>query len=104
MRDTHPRLMVLWGKYDPSFEMSEPASYQADVPNAEIHMLEAGHFALDTAADQIADLVRSFLWSADHHQAGGGSGAASLNATATRSGMAEGYLGSPPLLAHPFSA
>jgi pimeloyl-ACP methyl ester carboxylesterase len=104
MRDTHPRLMVLWGKYDPSFEMSEPASYQADVPNAEIHMLEAGHFALDTAADQIADLVRSFLWSADHHQAGGGSGAASFNATVTRSGMAEGYLGSPPLLAHPFSA
>jgi pimeloyl-ACP methyl ester carboxylesterase len=104
MRNTHPRLMVLWGKYDPSFETSEPASYQGDVPSAEIHMLEAGHFALDTAADQIADLVHSFLWSADHHRSGGGSGAASLNAMVTRTGMADGYLGSPPPVAHPFSA
>jgi hypothetical protein len=31
------------------------------VPKAEIHVLEAGHFALDTAADQIAQLVRRFM-------------------------------------------
>jgi hypothetical protein len=31
------------------------------VRNAEVHVLEAGHFALDTAADEIAVLVRNFL-------------------------------------------
>ena len=32
-----------------------------DVPKAEVHVLDAGHFALDTAADQIAELVRGFM-------------------------------------------
>ena len=32
-----------------------------DVPKAELHVLDAGHFALDTAADQIAQLVRGFM-------------------------------------------
>jgi hypothetical protein len=45
------------GKYDLSFDLSEPEAYQRDVPNAEVHVLDAGHFALDTAADQIATLV-----------------------------------------------
>jgi pimeloyl-ACP methyl ester carboxylesterase len=61
MRETQPRLLVTWGKYDPSFDLSEPEAYRRDVPNAEVHMLDAGHFALDTAADQIATLVRDFV-------------------------------------------
>jgi len=51
------------GKYDLSFELSEPEAYRRDVPNAEVHVLEAGHFALDTAADEIAALVRGFVGS-----------------------------------------
>jgi pimeloyl-ACP methyl ester carboxylesterase len=47
--------------HDPSFDISEPEAYRRDVPQAEVHVLDAGHFALDTAADQIADLVRGFL-------------------------------------------
>ncbi|HEY2798711.1 MAG TPA: alpha/beta hydrolase [Thermoanaerobaculia bacterium] len=61
MREKKPRLLVLWGKYDLSFELSEPENYRRDVPNAEVHVLDAGHFALDTAADEIAEYVRSFL-------------------------------------------
>ncbi len=61
MRETQPRLLVVWGKYDPSFDLSEPEAYRRDVPNAEIHVLDAGHFALDTAADQIARLVQGFM-------------------------------------------
>ena len=61
LRKTEPKLLVLWGKYDPSFAVSEPESYRKDVPSAEVHVLEAGHFALDTAADEIADLMRDFL-------------------------------------------
>jgi len=60
MREKQPRLLVIWGKYDLSFELSEPDAYRQDVPKAEVHILEAGHFALDTAADEIADLVHRF--------------------------------------------
>jgi pimeloyl-ACP methyl ester carboxylesterase len=61
MRDRRPRLLVIWGKYDLSFDPSEPEAYRRDVPDAEVHVLDAGHFALDTAADEIAGLVRGFL-------------------------------------------
>jgi pimeloyl-ACP methyl ester carboxylesterase len=60
MREKQPRLLVIWGKHDLSFELTEPEAYRRDVPSAEIHVLDAGHFALDTAADEIAVLVRNF--------------------------------------------
>jgi pimeloyl-ACP methyl ester carboxylesterase len=63
MRETQPRLLVIWGKYDLSFDLSEPEAYRRDVPNAQVHVLDAGHFALDTAADDIAALVRGFVGS-----------------------------------------
>jgi pimeloyl-ACP methyl ester carboxylesterase len=61
MREKQPRLLVIWGKYEASFDPSEPESYRRDVPKAEIHIVDGGHFALDTAADEIAYLVRNFL-------------------------------------------
>jgi pimeloyl-ACP methyl ester carboxylesterase len=61
MREKQPRLLVLWGKYDLSFDPLEPERYRKDVPKAEVHVLDAGHFALDTAADEIAQLVRAFM-------------------------------------------
>jgi pimeloyl-ACP methyl ester carboxylesterase len=61
LRKTQPRLLVLWGRFDLSFEISEPAAYRRDVPKAQVHLLDAGHFALDTAAEEIALLVRAFL-------------------------------------------
>jgi pimeloyl-ACP methyl ester carboxylesterase len=56
-----PRMLVAWGKYDLSFDLSEPAAYQRDVPNAQIHILDGGHFSLDAAAEEIADLMRNFV-------------------------------------------
>ena len=61
MREKQPRLLVVWGKYDPSFDISEPEAYRRDVPKADIHILDAGHFALDTKADEIAALIRDFM-------------------------------------------
>src|SRR6202048_2831912 len=61
MREKQPRLLVIWGKYESSFDPSEPESYRRDVPNAEVHIVDGGHFALDTAADQIAQFVRDFM-------------------------------------------
>jgi pimeloyl-ACP methyl ester carboxylesterase len=63
MREKQPRLLVIWGKYDLSFDLGEPERYRKDVPKAEVHILDAGHFALDTAADQIAAWVQGFVGS-----------------------------------------
>jgi hypothetical protein len=46
-----------------SFDPSEPEAYRRDVPKAEVHIMDGGHFALDTAADEIAALVRAFVTS-----------------------------------------
>jgi len=64
MREKQPRLLVIWGRYELSFDPSEPEAYRRDVPKAEVHIVEGGHFALDTAADEIAALVRPFISSA----------------------------------------
>jgi pimeloyl-ACP methyl ester carboxylesterase len=61
MQKTLPRLLVIWGKYEQSFDASEPESYRRDVPGAQIHIVDGGHFALDTAADDIAGIASTFL-------------------------------------------
>jgi pimeloyl-ACP methyl ester carboxylesterase len=61
MRENQPRLLVIWGKYELSFDPGEPERYRKDVPNAAVHIVDGGHFALDTAADQIAALVQGFV-------------------------------------------
>lgn len=61
LRRVQPRLLVLWGRYDASFDPSEPEAYRHDVPDAETHILDGGHFAMDTAADAVADHVLEFL-------------------------------------------
>jgi pimeloyl-ACP methyl ester carboxylesterase len=61
LRDHQPPLLVAWGRYDPSFTVAGAHAYARDVPDAEIHILDAGHFALDEKLDEIAALVRDFL-------------------------------------------
>jgi pimeloyl-ACP methyl ester carboxylesterase len=61
MQRAQPRLLVIWGKHDLSFDPGEPERYRKDVPSAKVHVLDAGHFALDTKADEIALLVRTFM-------------------------------------------
>ncbi len=61
MRQTQPRLLVLWGMYERSFDDSEPEAFRRDVPQAQVYRVDGGHFALDTAADEIANLVDRFL-------------------------------------------
>ncbi len=61
MQKVQPKLLVIWGKHDLSFDSGEPERYRKDVPQAEVHVLDAGHFALDTKADEIGSLVRQFM-------------------------------------------
>ncbi|MHB9836511.1 alpha/beta fold hydrolase [Paraburkholderia terrae] len=61
LQKTQPRTLVVWGRYDPSFLPAEADAYRRDLPKAEIHVLDAGHFALDEKPDEIAELIRGFL-------------------------------------------
>ena len=61
MQQKQPSLLVVWGKHDLSFDPGEPERYRKDVPSAQVHVLDAGHFALDTKADEIAALVGQFM-------------------------------------------
>ena len=61
MQKSQPRLLVIWGKHDLSFDPGEPERYRNDVPKAQMHVLDAGHFALDTKADEIAALISQFM-------------------------------------------
>ncbi|GJD81438.1 alpha/beta fold hydrolase [Methylobacterium gregans] len=59
---SHPLpTLVLWGRYDPSFIVPGAEAYLRDMPSAELHILDAGHFALDEATDEVARLTRGFL-------------------------------------------
>ena len=61
LQKTQPPLLVLWGRYDPSFQVAEAEAYRRDVKTARVVLLDAGHFALDTQAEVIAQEIRSFL-------------------------------------------
>ena len=52
---------MLWGKHDPSFTVAGAMAFGKDVPEAEVHLLDAGHFALDEAAPRIAELIGRFF-------------------------------------------
>ena len=60
-REHRPPLLAAWGRHDPAFLPAGAAAYQRDLPDAEIHLLDAGHFALETHAEEVATLIRAFL-------------------------------------------
>jgi pimeloyl-ACP methyl ester carboxylesterase len=60
-RAHRPPLLAVWGKNDPFFIPPGAEAYRRDLPGAEIHFLETGHFALDTHHREIARTMRDFL-------------------------------------------
>jgi pimeloyl-ACP methyl ester carboxylesterase len=61
LRDRQPRLLVLWGRFDRSFTVAGAEAYRREVPGAEIHVLDAGHFALNEQPAEIIRLTENFL-------------------------------------------
>lgn len=61
LRANTPPTLVVWGANDPSFIAAGGSAYRADLPDAEIHLLPAGHFALEERNDDIARLILDFL-------------------------------------------
>ena len=60
-RRHQPPTLVAWGKHDEIFGADGATAFARDLPDAEIHLLDAGHFALETHGDEIAALIRDFL-------------------------------------------
>jgi pimeloyl-ACP methyl ester carboxylesterase len=60
-RARKPPIMAVWGKNDPFFLPAGARAFARDNPDAEVRLLETGHFALETHADEIAGLMRTFL-------------------------------------------
>lgn len=60
-RKHHPATLVIWGKNDQIFVTDGAAPYKRDLPDAEVHLLDAGHFALETNGPEMARLIRDFL-------------------------------------------
>lgn len=61
LRRHRPPTLVVWGRYDSSFISPGAEAYKRDVPDADVHILDAGHFALDEKVDEIAALTLAFL-------------------------------------------
>jgi pimeloyl-ACP methyl ester carboxylesterase len=61
LRERHPPLLLPWGRRDGFFPEAGAQAYLTDVPDAELHLLDTGHFALDDHLDAIAALVADFV-------------------------------------------
>ncbi len=61
LRQHQPPTLVVWGEHDPSFIAAGAEAFLHDVPKAEVHLLDAGHFALDEKTDEIARLMLHFM-------------------------------------------
>lgn len=60
-RQHQPPLLAVWGRHDPAFIPAGAEAYRRDLPDAHIHLLDTGHFALETHSSEIAQMIRSFL-------------------------------------------
>ncbi|WP_200935643.1 alpha/beta hydrolase [Rhodanobacter sp. Soil772] len=61
LRERQPPLLLPWGRNDAFFPEAGARAYLADVPGAELHLLDGGHFILDEYLDTVADLIRDFI-------------------------------------------
>lgn len=60
-RTSQPPLLVVWGKNDEIFGAAGAEAFKRDLPGGEYHLLDAGHFALETHGEEISGHIRNFL-------------------------------------------
>jgi pimeloyl-ACP methyl ester carboxylesterase len=61
LREHQPPVLAVWGRHDPIFGPDGARAFAGDVPDAEIHLLDGGHFLLESAGDEVAALIHEFL-------------------------------------------
>lgn len=68
LREHRPPALVVWGRNDPFFGEPGAHAYRSDLPDAQVHVLDTGHFVLEDHLREVAPLVAEFLhrtWAAD---------------------------------------
>lgn len=60
-RKYQPPTLVIWGKNDEIFVAAGASPYKRDIPDAEVHLLNTGHFVLETHGEQTSKLIQDFL-------------------------------------------
>ncbi|MEU4680316.1 alpha/beta fold hydrolase [Micromonospora sp. NPDC023737] len=61
LRHNRPPVLAVWGRNDPIFGPDGARAFASDVPDAEIHLLDGGHFLLESAGTEVAELIRDFM-------------------------------------------
>lgn len=60
-REHRPPTLILWGENDPIFLPDGARAFLRDLPDAQLHFFDAGHFALEEKADEMIPILRDFL-------------------------------------------
>jgi pimeloyl-ACP methyl ester carboxylesterase len=60
-RSKQPKTLIVWGKNDPFFTEEGARAYLRDIPKAELHLLDTGHFALEDSSEFIAQRIIASL-------------------------------------------
>ncbi len=60
-RKHQPPALIIWGKYDVFFDVEEASCYKRDLPEAQIHILDGGHMALETNFIEVLNLIDNFM-------------------------------------------
>ena len=60
-RTRQPPTLAVWGKNDPFFLPAGADAFRRDLPQAEVHLIDAGHFVLETHLEEGAGIIRAFL-------------------------------------------
>jgi pimeloyl-ACP methyl ester carboxylesterase len=60
-RSKQPKTLIVWGKNDPFFTVEGAQAYLRDIPNAKLHLLDTGHFALEDSSEFIAQEIVKFF-------------------------------------------
>ncbi len=60
-RESRVPLLAAWGRGDPIFGPAGAQAFTADLPDAQIHLIDGGHFLLESALDEVTPLILKFL-------------------------------------------
>jgi pimeloyl-ACP methyl ester carboxylesterase len=61
LREHRPPTLIVWGPYDGYMPEGSARAYLRDLPDAELHLLDGGHWALETNLDEVVALTRGFF-------------------------------------------
>jgi pimeloyl-ACP methyl ester carboxylesterase len=67
-RTSQPPALIIWGKYEVYFDVAEALCYKRDLSNAQVHILDSGHMALETNFDEVLELISNFMSLGNLHE------------------------------------